>query len=125
MRALPAKVHLLTAVVILSNLVGNTLLSHGMHGTSGIDAFLRPATIAGIGLLIFWTLIRATLLSWADLSYVLPVTALGYVLTAITGAVFLGEKVSALRWTATLLIVAGIVLAGTTSPKTTPSRPPE
>lgn len=123
MRAVPAKVHLLTAVVIVSNLAGNTLLSHGMHGNSGLDAFLRPATVAGILLLIFWTLIRATLLSWADLSYVLPVTAMGYVLTAVTGAVFLGEKVSGLRWAATLLIVAGIVLAGTTSPRTTPSRP--
>ncbi|MDZ4798381.1 MAG: hypothetical protein SGI92_09475 [Bryobacteraceae bacterium] len=125
MRVLPAKVHLLTAVVVLSNLAGNTLLSHGMHGTSGVEAFLRPATLAGIALLVFWTLVRATLLSWADLSYVLPVTATGYVLTAITGAVFLGEHVSALRWTATLLIVAGIALAATTPPKTTADKQAE
>ncbi len=122
MRALPAKAQLLTAVVVLSNLAGNTLLSYGMHGSAGLEAFLRPATIGGIALLILWTLTRATLLSWADLSYVLPVTAIGYVLTAVTGAVFLGEHVSALRWTATLLIVAGIILAGTTPANTT--RPP-
>lgn len=123
MRAAPARVHLLTAAVVLSNLAGNTLLSHGMHGSSGIEAFLRPATLGGISLLILWTLTRATLLSWADLSYVLPVTAIGYVLTAVTGAVFLHEHVSALRWTATLLIVAGIILAGTTPANTT--RPPD
>ena len=122
MRAVPARVHLLTAAVVLSNLAGNTLLSQGMHGTSGVEAFVRPATLAGIVLLIIWTLIRATLLSWADLSYVLPVTAVGYVLTAVTGAVFLNEQVSPLRWTATLLIVAGIILAASTPPNTT--RPP-
>jgi uncharacterized membrane protein len=123
MRAVPARVHLLTAAVVLSNLAGNTLLSYGMHGNSGVDAFLRPATLGGIALLILWTLIRATLLSWADLSYVLPVTAVGYVLTALTGALFLNEHVSVLRWSATLLIVAGIILAATTPANTT--RPPD
>ena len=32
------------------------------------------------------------LLSWADLSYVLPVTAIGYVLVALVGRVFLQSR---------------------------------
>jgi uncharacterized membrane protein len=63
-----------------------------------------------------------TLLSWADLSYVLPVTSIGYVLNSIIGKYFFDEKISPARWVGTLLIVAGIVLVGTTCPRTTPER---
>jgi len=38
------------------------------------------------------------LLSWADLSYVLPVTSVGYVLAALAGRLFLSEQVSPARW---------------------------
>src|SRR4051794_35575443 len=89
-----------------------------MHGSTDAFAFLRPSVIAGVVLLIVWTLARATLMSWADLSYILPVTAIGYILTAVVGSVFLHEQVSPARWAATLLIVAGVVLAGTTRART-------
>src|SRR3954469_25172534 len=107
MKALPPRAKLLTVVVVLSNLAGNTLLSFGMRGTTNWIAFVSPSVLAGIALLILWTLTRATLLSWADLSYVLPVTAIGYVLTSLTGAVFLHEIISPMRWIATFLIVGG------------------
>ena len=45
-------------------------------------------------LLILWLLSRMTLLSWADLSYVLPVTSIGYVLVALAGELFLHEAIS-------------------------------
>jgi uncharacterized membrane protein len=54
------------------------------------------------------------LLSWADLSYVLPITSVGYVLTAISGRLLLGEQISAARWTGVTLIMAGVVLVGRT-----------
>jgi uncharacterized membrane protein len=72
-------------------------------------------------LLILWLLSRMTLLGWADLSYVLPVTAIGYVLTAVSGKYFLGEEISYQGWAGTGLIVAGIVLVGMTQPNTTGS----
>jgi drug/metabolite transporter (DMT)-like permease len=56
------------------------------------------------------------LLSWADLSYVLPVTALGYVANALLGRYFLSEQISPQRWAGTLLIVAGTTLVGLGSP---------
>src|SRR4051794_13068024 len=119
MSALPAKARLLTLIVILSNLAGNTLLSFGMRGAAGLSALFSPSVLGGVALLVLWTLTRTTLLSWADLSYVLPVTAIGYVLTLVTGMVFLNEVISPMRWTATLLIVAGVILAATTPAQTT------
>jgi uncharacterized membrane protein len=109
------KARLLTLVVILTNVAGNLLLSLGLKDNAGI---LWPLVVAGVALLILWTLARMTLMSWADLSYILPVTAMGYVLSAIAGKVFLAEQISWLRWSGTLLIVAGIVLVGRTQAET-------
>ena len=50
-----------------------------------IQALFDPWVAVGVALLILWLLSRMTLLSWADLSYVLPVTSIGYVLTALAG----------------------------------------
>ncbi len=52
----------------------------------------------GVALLILWTLTHMALLSWADLSYVLPVTAIGYVLTSLSGKYLLGETISLEHW---------------------------
>jgi uncharacterized membrane protein len=60
-----------------------------------------------------------TLLSWADLSFVVPVTAVGYALAAVAGHFLLGENVSLPRWAGALLIAAGTALVGTTSIRTT------
>ena len=49
-------------------------------------------------------------LSWADLSYAMPVTALSLVFAAILARLFLGEQVSWYRWAGTGLIVAGMAL---------------
>jgi len=63
------------------------------------------------------------LLSWADLSYVLPVTSIGYALVALAGHVFLNEAVSLTRWAGIALIVGGVILVGRTEFNTT--RQPE
>ena len=68
--------------------------------------------MAGITLLILWLLSRIALLSWADLSYVLPGTSFGYVASALIGRFFLNEHITPHRWSGTLLIVAGTVLVG-------------
>ncbi len=117
------KTRLLAAVVILSNVLGNFFLSRGMKDGPNdsflLAAFLNPWVALGVSLLILWTLSRMTLLSWADLSYVLPVTALGYVLTVGMGRLFLAERVSAGRWAGVALIVLGVFLVGNTPIRTT------
>ncbi len=49
-----------------------------------------------------------TALSWADLTYVLPATSLGYVLLALIARYALHEQVSVTRWIGILLISAGV-----------------
>ncbi|HYP05917.1 MAG TPA: hypothetical protein VER03_06745 [Bryobacteraceae bacterium] len=109
------KAALLTIVVVVSNVAGNLLLSLGLKSDNGM---VSPLVAGGVALLILWTLARMTLMSWADLSYILPITAIGYVLSAITGKLFLAENITPLRWSGTLLIVAGIVLVGRTQAET-------
>jgi uncharacterized membrane protein len=121
------KTQIFAAVVILSNALGNLFLTWGMkHGAeevtmsplSFVHAIFNPWVTLGISLLILWLLARMMLLSWADLSYVLPVTSLGYVASAVLGRVFLNEQITPARWAGTLLIVCGTVLVGLGNPHT-------
>ena len=52
-----------------------------------ITVLFQPWVALGVSLLILWMLSRMALLSWADLSYVLPVTSIGYVLVALAGRI--------------------------------------
>ena len=59
------------------------------------------------------------LLSWADLSYVLPVTSVGYVLVALAGRMLLHEQITTRRWSGIALIMAGVALVSVgTAPQT-------
>jgi drug/metabolite transporter (DMT)-like permease len=111
----------LTAAVVVLNVAGNFALAwgtkHAPPGAGPIATILEPWAIVGIVLLIAWTLTRMKLLGLADLSFVLPITAVGYVLNAAAGAAWLGEQISARRWTGTLLIVAGAWLTARTAQK--------
>src|SRR5665213_4371406 len=86
------KTRLFAAIVILSNTLGNFFIARGMRGLAVpadsplhmLLAIFTPWVALGIALLILWLLSRMVLLSWADLSYVLPVTSLGYVLNAVS-----------------------------------------
>ena len=50
------------------------------------------------------------LMSQADLSFVWPLTALGFVLTTLAAKIFLHEQISTARWLGVLLIMAGAAL---------------
>lgn len=114
------KLGVLLAFVVLSNAIGNFCLSMGMHHAppGSLDAYFRPSVVGGIALLIAWTIGRLYLLGLADLSYVLPVTSVGFVINAWMGAVILHESVSVARWVGVLLICAGAAMAGWTRPET-------
>jgi uncharacterized membrane protein len=120
------KTRLFTAIVVLTNVAGNALMSYGVrrHGALGssvleyLRVMFNPWVAAGICLLIVWMAARLALLSWADMSFVIPVTSLAYVLAAVAGRVFLGEQVSARRWLGSVLIMAGTALVGSTAVRT-------
>ena len=117
------KTVIMTLVVIWSSVIGNFALAWGMRqsapGALGsplgyIAVLFDPWVALGVILLVVWLLSQMLLLSWADLSYVLPVTSIGYVLTAVSGRLFLGEQISTARWAGVALIMAGVVLVGRT-----------
>jgi uncharacterized membrane protein len=123
-----SKTKLLTVFVVATNVLGNFSMSWGMKHQSTelglaplayIRLILTPWVLLGVTLLILWFLSRMTLLGWADLSYVLPVTSFGYVASAVLGKVFFGEQVTWQRWLGTAFIVVGIVCVGLTAANTT------
>jgi drug/metabolite transporter (DMT)-like permease len=86
-----------------------------------VRAMLNPFVALGVVALILALLTRMALFSLADLSFVLPVTAVGYVIAVFLGKLFLHEAVSNQRWLGTLLIFAGAASVGSTSRNTTSS----
>ncbi|HWE00578.1 MAG TPA: hypothetical protein VG345_16110 [Bryobacteraceae bacterium] len=131
--ALRAKTRLFAAIVVLTNVAGNSALTKGMHqiGDPGnsplalLGALFHPWVALGVALLIAWTASHMALLSWADLSYVLPVTSIAYVFTALAGKWLLGETVSPKRWAGIVLVTAGVTIVGIASPPSTvETKPP-
>lgn len=118
---------LLAVAAVLFNVAGNYCLSLGMKQTgqlvsaSPLDylrALLNPWVALGVVLQFGWLISQLSLLSWADLSWVLPITAFGYALPAVLGAVFLHERVQPTRWAGVALIVLGVAVVSRTIPRT-------
>jgi drug/metabolite transporter (DMT)-like permease len=127
------KTQILVLLVVVTNVFGNVFLSQGMHQVGRIvsasplaylRAFANPWTVLGICILIVWMLSDLALLSRADLSFVLPVTASAYVLVALLGHFLLHDHISWARWMGILLITGGVILAEETPARTT-TGPPE
>jgi uncharacterized membrane protein len=121
---LRAKTFTFAVFVIFSNAFGNLFLSLGMRKAGDADiltALFEPQAMLGIVLLIAWLLARMAMFSWADLTYVLPVTAFGYVVSAMLGKWFQDETITTQRWFGIALIVAGVVLVGSQEPHKEPA----
>src|SRR5207245_5351593 len=71
-------------------------------------AILNPWVAVGIVLLLAFFASYMNALSWADLTYVLPATSLGYVLLALVARFVLHEQVSPMRWLGIALISGGV-----------------
>ena len=117
----------LALLVVLLNASGNFSLTLGMRSIPSamsanpvyyVRAMLHPLVAFGTILLILWLLTRMALLSWADLSFVAPVTAVGYILAALIGHFFLNETVSLTNWIGTFLIFFGTAFVSATKPNT-------
>jgi drug/metabolite transporter (DMT)-like permease len=109
--------YLVLAGVTVFAAAGDSMLSHGMkqaghisvtHLQSLVLAVLNPWVAVGIVLLLAFFASYMNALSWADLTYVLPATSLGYVLLALVARFALHEHVSPLRWLGIALISGGV-----------------
>ena len=127
-RRLLWKTRIFLLLVIVTQPIGNLALTMGMRHrslASPVDyllAIFSPYVALGIVFLIVWLLSRMALFSWADMSYVLPLTAVGYIANALLGRFVLQEQISATRWSGTFLIVAGTLLVSLTPARTSPGR---
>jgi drug/metabolite transporter (DMT)-like permease len=128
------RTYLLLAVFLILRAFGNLSLAWGtkrLPQTLSTDpsiyirSMLDPFVAVGIAMLILALLTRMALLSLADLSFVLPMTAIGYVFAALLGRFVLKEPVSSWGWLAIAMIFAGSALVGTTSQNTSkiPEKP--
>ncbi len=112
----PRKYLVLLGVVVFGSF-GDVALSRGMKDVGSISvgnlselfyAIFTPWVVVGIVLLLAFMVTYLTALSWADLTYVLPAAAIGYVVLALVAKFFLHENVSATRWVGIVLITAGV-----------------
>ena len=92
--------------VVALDAIGNLLLHRGMRS----GWVLNPILAGGVLCMASSFFLFATLLSRANLSFVLPMTAMGYVINVLGARYLLKENVTPMRWAGTLLIGAGVAL---------------
>jgi uncharacterized membrane protein len=115
-RLLPRQYLILSLVAVCAPL-GDTCLACGMtampsislaHPVALVAAVFTPWIAAGIALLIGFFASYLTALSWADLTFVLPATAMGNVIVELLSKFWLHETISLERWTGVVLITLGV-----------------
>src|SRR5437870_832952 len=110
-------------IAILAQTLGNIYLTKGMKAIGevqtlapmelfhlGWQVFTSPLVWLGIAGLLTFFLLYLVALSWADLSFVLPVTAFGYALNALMAWYLLGDRVSSVRGIGTIVIGIGVAV---------------
>lgn len=129
------RTYVLLACMVLFSSFGNILLGKGMKQVGEIANFSPAALLPvlfkifvnaniwlGIASLLLFFISYMMLLSWADLSYVQPASAIGYAAVPFFGYLFLGELISRTQWIGVLFICAGVALVGATAPGSTGDR---
>jgi drug/metabolite transporter (DMT)-like permease len=116
----------------LSAAVGESLLSYAMKRSGQLDMAVpsqwfnlifsvvrNPYIFMGVILLGIYFFLYLAALSWADLSFVLPLTAMSYLFAALLAKFMLNEEVSWFRWVGTIVIMVGIILVALDSERRT------
>jgi drug/metabolite transporter (DMT)-like permease len=129
--ALRTKTHVLVIAIVLFSSAGEVFLGKGMKDIGQVSggstslllkAFLETITNGmvwlGIVCLLLFFIAYLLVLTWADYSYVMPASAVGYPIVTFLGYAVLREHVSPLGWAGVILISAGVILVGRTSPST-------
>ncbi|MFI5056657.1 MAG: hypothetical protein ACHQLQ_00590 [Candidatus Acidiferrales bacterium] len=114
---------LMLSVLVFGSTGGEIAITHGMKAV-GEPSRLRPMAVlkflgralgnewfwAGVPLmaLSFYSLL--VLLSWEPISFVIPASALSYVVGTFGAKYILGEEISVARWAGVILVCAGVAL---------------
>ena len=116
------KTALLLMSLIACSSLGEVLSAKGMQQVGAVS--LRPHALihaiarmlrnpflfAGVTFLAVSFFSFISLLSYADLSFVVPLTAVSYVTNTLGAKFFLGEQIEPKRWLGTLLVMTGVSL---------------
>jgi uncharacterized membrane protein len=101
--------------------VGHVILAKGMKvvGAAGAGSAVgrtvsNPWVLLGVALQALFFFIYMALLSREDVSKLLPLTTLNYIVVAFLAQLMLAEPVTGLRWTGIGFIVLGVFLVGRT-----------
>jgi len=114
--------YLVLAAVAVFAAAGDVCLARGMRDFGAVSranigglipALLNPWIVLGVALLILFFASYLAALSWADLTFVLPATAVSYIFMALLAQQLLHEHVTGKRWLGVALITVGVgVVAG-------------
>jgi drug/metabolite transporter (DMT)-like permease len=109
--------YLVLLVLVIGSTLGDAFISRGMKQLGRITfsrwddlllAVTNPWVALGTLLLVLFFTSYLSSLSWADLSYIMPATAFGNVLTGLIARFALHERIPITRWGGILLITAGV-----------------
>ena len=111
------------SIIILASSLGDVFIAKGMKRVGEISTFrLRELALIGksmvrnaaflLGILCLAISFCAFLavLSWADLSFIVPATSLSFVVSTLGAKWLLQERINRLRWIGTLLVGVGVAL---------------
>ena len=117
-------------LVLIAALIGGTghvMLSKGMKTVGDLTeapagklggmigrALANPWLLLGVALQATFFVMYLTLLSRADVSKILPMVALDYVVVALLAQALLGEVVTPARWAGIGFVVVGVALVSRT-----------
>ena len=113
----------LIAIIVMATSLGDVLIASGLRRVGEITSWkprdlisfgqkLLSSTpfLGGISFMAVSFVAFMIVLSWADLSLVVPATSISYVMTTFGAKFYLKEKISRLRWAGTLLVCLGVGL---------------
>jgi drug/metabolite transporter (DMT)-like permease len=110
-------------LIVLTNAAGDIYITRGMKRVGEVEGFRlrevlkiarRVLTCGDFLLGIFFLALSffsfLAILSWADMSFVVPATSLVYLVTLIGARFVLKEQVDGMRWAGTLLVCLGVAI---------------
>jgi drug/metabolite transporter (DMT)-like permease len=129
------KTYCMILIMVVFGPLGNTLLGKGMKSV-GSAAGWAPSELPhvfsqivtsgyiwlGVGSLLAFFVAYMLILSWADYSYVQPASSVAYLVVALLGYFYLGERITRLHWAGIAVICLGVFVVGNTPPRTTEVR---
>ena len=116
------KTFLLLCSLIAGSSLGEILCAKGMQQVGVVSLrprallgavgrmFRNPWLYTGVSFLALSFFSFISLLSYADLSFVVPLTAIGYITNTVGARFLLKERISRERWMGTLLVAFGVAV---------------